>query len=245
MDAPRLDDLIELVRTRSSDDPLDQLQHAAELKSELDDLTDALLGHFVDQARRSGATWSQIGDALGVTKQAAQQKHTSTESTARRILTALAPKLSGGGFGGFRRFTARAKSVVVAAQQAAVGYGAPEIGTEHLLVALYAEPDSIAVKVLDELGADRDAIARAVLEAAPTESEPARGHVPFTKGAKKALELAFRVALELGHNYIGTEHILLALLRMERSDPAATILAAEGITLDAARERVLQHLAAG
>jgi hypothetical protein len=240
MDAPRLDDLIELVRSRAADDPLDQLQEAASLKSEVEELTDALLGHFVDQARRSGATWSQIGDALGVSKQAAQQKHTSTESTARRILTTLAPKLASGGF---RRFTARAKSVVVAAQQAAVGYGVTEIGTEHVLVALYAEPDGIGAKVLDELGADRDAIARAVLERSPADPKPVRGHLPFSKGSKKALELAFRVALELGHNYIGTEHILLALLRMERSDPAATILATQGVTREAAQERVLAHLA--
>jgi hypothetical protein len=240
MDAPRLDDLIELVRSRAADDPLEQLQEAASLKSEVEELTDALLGHFVDQARRSGATWSQIGDALGVTKQAAQQKHTSTESTARRILSTLAPKLASGGF---RRFTPRARSVVVAAQEAAVGCGASQIGTEHLLLGLYREPESIAVKVLDELGVDAATVSRAVLDRSPAGAEAPRGHIPFAKASKKALELAFRIALELGHNYIGTEHILLALLRLERSDPAAAILATQGVTREAAQERVLAHLA--
>jgi Clp amino terminal domain, pathogenicity island component len=239
MDALRLDDLIAIVRSRSSGDPLEQLHEAASLKSEVEELTDALLGHFVDQARRSGATWSQIGEALGVTKQAAQQKHTSTESTARRILSVLAPKLASGGF---RRFTPRAKSVVVAAQEAAVGFGASEIGTDHVLLGLYAEPDGVAVLVLDELGLDREAVTAAVLERAPADAEPVRGHVPFSTGSKQALENALRSAVDLGHNYIGTEHILLGILRLDAGEPGAELLAESGITESAARERIVQHL---
>src|SRR5690554_2630789 len=127
---PRLDDLIDLVRTTApDDDPIEQLRTAATLKTDLDDLTDALLGHFVDQARRAGASWSQIGEALGVSKQAVQQKHSSSESIARRLLTAVRDRASDG----FRRFTPRAKAVVVAAQKVAVGAGATEIGSQHLL----------------------------------------------------------------------------------------------------------------
>jgi hypothetical protein len=237
-DAPRLDDLIELVRSRAADDPLAQLQEAAALKAELDELTDALLGHFVDQARRSGATWTQIGDALGVSKQAAQQRHSSTESVARRILSSVLPKPGGT----FTRFTPRARAVVVAAQQAAVGFGAAVVGTEHMLIGLYAEPEGIAAKVLDELGFSRESATEALLASAGEVTGPTRGHVPFTRGSKEALELALREALALGHNYIGTEHILLALLALDESEPGAALLAGAGITADAAREEVLRLL---
>jgi hypothetical protein len=238
-DAPRLDDLIALVRARAEDDPLAQLQEAAGLKQEVDDLTDALLGHFVDQARRSGATWTQIGEALGVSKQAAQQKHSSTESAARRALSSLGQKLFAGGF---RRFTPRAKSVVVAAQEAAAGFGADEIGSEHLLIGLYAEPEGIAVKVLDELGLDRGEVTAAVLASSTATAEPTRGHIPFGKDAKAALEGALASALELGHNYIGTEHILLGILQLDADQPGAALLADAGITAAAVREAVLRLL---
>ena len=235
-DAPRLDDLIALVRARAQDDPLAQLQEAAGLKQEVDDLTDALLGHFVDQARRSGATWTQIGEALGVSKQAAQQKHSSTESVARRILAALKPGAS------FQRFTPRARACVVAAQQAAVGFGAPSVGSEHLLIGLYAEPDGVAAKVLEELGFPRGSATEALLATAEGADEPTRGHVPFATGAKQALEEALRAALDLGHNYIGTEHILLGILRLDPGQPGAALLADAGITIESATAGVLRLL---
>ena len=237
--APSLDDLIAAVRAQVPDDPVDQLRAAATMKSDLDDLTDALLGHFVDQARRSGATWTQIGDALGVTKQAAQQRHTSTDSTARRILGWLAPRWASSGF---RRFTPRAKAVVVAAQEAAVGFGDTEIGSQHLLVGLYAEPESVAVLVLEELGVDRATVTAGALERSAGNDEPIVGHVPFAEGAKQALELALRAALDLGHNYIGTEHILLGVLRLEAGDAGHDILAAAGVTDVIALERIVRHL---
>jgi hypothetical protein len=239
MAPPTLDELISTVRGQAPDDAIAQLRAAASLKGELDDLTDALLGHFVDQARRSGATWSQIGDALGVTKQAAQQRHTSTESAARRILGWLAPRAASTGF---RRFTPRAKSVVVAAEEAAVGFGDTEIGSQHLLVGLYAEPESIAVLVLDDLGVDRAAVTAAALERSAGNDEPVRGHVPFGEGAKQALEHALRAALDLGHNYVGTEHILLGVLRLGADDPGAAILVGAGVTEAAATERIVRRL---
>jgi hypothetical protein len=243
---PRLDDLIDLVRsTAADDDPIEQLRTAAALKTDLDELTDALLGHFVDQARRAGASWSQIGEALGVSKQAVQQKHTSSESVARRLLAAAREKASDG----FRRFTPRAKAAVVAAQQVAAGAGASEIGSEHLLVALYADGDSIAAKVLVELGLDASAASAAALEGAQATTEPVRGHLPFTTGAQSALEGALVAALELGHNYIGTEHMLLGLLSLPAGERAVDILAGAGITAEAVTDRIQEllarHLAGG
>src|SRR5690349_18830595 len=105
--APRLDDLIDLVHaSAASDDPIDELEAAASLKADLDELTDALLGHFVDQARRAGRSWSQIGAALGVTKQAAQQRHAAAAASP------IPPQL-------MTRFTQRAKATIAASQDVA------------------------------------------------------------------------------------------------------------------------------
>jgi hypothetical protein len=238
MDPLRLDDLIELVRSRSDDDPLAQLQQAAVLKDEVADLSDALLGHFVDQARRSGATWSQIGDALGVSKQAAQQRHASPGGTVNRLLRALTP----GGVGGFSQFTPRARSVVTAAQAAAAGFGAGEIGSEHVLMALYAEPDGIAAVVLEELGADREALTAAVLAASPESTGPTRGQLPFGPSARRLLELTLAAALDLGHNYIGTEHILLGILGLGPDELGCKLLLDTGITADAAEAAIRRRL---
>ena len=124
---------------RLPDDPSPSSRGGGAHDSGLDDLTDALLGHFVDQARRSGATWTQIGDALGVTKQAAQQRivhgvHRPAHPRPRcpRSWSTAASAFTPG------------RSVVVAAQEAAVGFGDTEIGSQHLLVGLYAEPDGVA-----------------------------------------------------------------------------------------------------
>jgi hypothetical protein len=243
-DAPRLDDLITLVHQQApDDDALAQLAAAATLKSDLDELTDALLGHFVDQARRAGHSWSAIGEALGVSKQAAQQRHTSVDSAARRQLGRLAPKLaSGPGF--LRRFTLRAKAVLVAAEEVARGYNHDFVGTEHLLLGLFAEPEAIAAKVLDRFGVEREAVAEAVLAQVPPGAEAPTGHIRFTPRSKHVLEEALHAALELGHNYIGTEHLLLGLLA-EPKGLAAEVLAERGVTTEAARAAVEELLAAG
>jgi len=233
---PSLDDLIALARSAAdSDDPIDELAAAAGLKSELDELTDAVLGHFVDQARRAGRSWSQIGEALGVTKQAAQQKHTSTESVARRILSRIAERWQPGS-----RFTARAKVTVVAAHEAAQALGHGYIGTEHLLLGLFAEPESIAARVLAELGITRDDVEGFVVETVGR-MDDGSGHLPFTPRAKQAMEHALREALALGHNYIGTEHLLLGLLR-EGDGLAASYLASRGADLGRARMAVVRLL---
>ena len=237
MDAPRLDDLIELARaTAASKDPIDELEAAATLKSDLDELTDALLGHFVDQARRAGRSWTQIGAALGVTKQAAQQRHTSTESTARRLLAQFAPRF-------MTRFTPRARSVVVGAQETCRRLGHTAILPEHLLLALYAEPEGIAARVLLASGVTHDIVERAVLAEHPAGDVTPSGHIRFTRDAKKALELTLSAALELGHNYIGTEHLLLALLK--QGGGAAALLRAQGVTLDGARADIVRLLTTG
>ncbi|MCV7278652.1 ATP-dependent Clp protease ATP-binding subunit [Mycolicibacterium flavescens] len=196
----RLDDLIDVIK-QVHDEPLDQLTDAVLAAESLGEIADHLIGHFVDQARRSGASWTDIGKCMGVTKQAAQKRFVPKPDI-------LDPDA------GFGRFTPRARNVVVQAQNAAHTAGNPEISPEHLLLALFAEPDCLAVKLLTAQGLTAEKVTAAVQLPDRTDGElPAL--TPFNGAAKKVLELTFRQALRLGHNYIGTEHIVLAMLEAE------------------------------
>jgi hypothetical protein len=241
-DLPDLDHLIAAVIAEAlSDQPLDRLAAAARARDELDDLTEALLDHFVEEARQAGCSWSEIGSALGVSKQAAQQRHTTTESVSRRLLSWIPQQLRGGQGPFFRRFTERARQVVVHAQEAARRLGHNYIGTEHVLLGILAEPESIGAKALEVMGVTGDSVEAAVLEMIGRGNETVAGHIPFTPRAKKVLELSLREAIALGHNYIGTEHMLLGLTREEKG-VAAKILAAKGVDYDRARSVTLSIL---
>ena len=124
----------------------------------------------------------------------------------------------------FERFTDRARQVMVLAQNEARSLDHNYIGTEHLLLGLLNDRQSIAGRALTASGISLDAIRLAVIDAVGRGKKPAKGHIPFTPRAKKVLELALREALQLGHNYIGTEHILLGMIR-EGQGLAATVLA--------------------
>ena len=199
----RLDDLIDVIKQVHTE-PLDQLTDAVLAAESLGELADHLIGHFVDQARKSGASWTDIGKCMGVTKQAAQKRFVPKADAA------LDPS------GGFGRFTPRARNVVVVAQNKAHDAGNAEIGVAHLLLALFAEGEGLAVKLLAAQGVDVDAVDKAVTLPPRVDDVPVL--IPFNGQAKKVLELTFRQALRLGHNYIGTEHILLALYEAEDDD---------------------------
>jgi hypothetical protein len=217
-----LDALIATVRTAAPDEPLAQLEAAARLKNDVGELTDALLGHFVDQARRDGCSWSQIGDALGVSKQAAQQKHTP------RVFTG-------------ERFTDRARVAVAEAGSAARRLGHGYVGTEHLLLGLMAPPiaEGLANRVLGERGITAERVEAHVVAVTGRGEHDGTGVLPHTPRAARVLGATLHVALELGHNYIGTEHLRLALYR-EPEGIAARFLAASGLTEEEARNRVVQ-----
>jgi ATP-dependent Clp protease ATP-binding subunit ClpA len=200
----RLDDLITAIRT-VHDEPLHQLQDAVLTAEALGDIADHLIGHFVDQARRSGASWTEIGKCMGVTKQAAQKRFVPRTETSP-----LNPN------DGFNRFTPRARNVVVESQNKAHAAGNDEITPAHLLLGLFSDPASLAAHLLSAHGVDADAAAKAA--PLPPRAAEVPALVPFNGPAKKVLELTFREALRLGHNYIGTEHILLALLEDEADD---------------------------
>ena len=197
-----LDTLIRAIKSVHAD-ALDQLSDAVLAAEHLGEVADHLIGHFVDQARRSGASWTDIGNSMGVTKQAAQKRFVPKSDT-------IDPNE------GFARFTPRARTAVVAAQTAARAAGNTEITPEHLILGLLADTDSLAAALLRAHGAEPEQIRAAVTLPASTGQE--LDLVPFSGPAKKVLELTFREALRLGHNYIGTEHILLALLESEDGD---------------------------
>lgn len=144
----------------------------------------------------------------------------------------------------FERFTERARRVVVLAQDEARMLNHDRIGTEHLLLGLTGEGGGVAARALESLGIRLDTVRQQVEEIVGRGEQAPPGHVPFTTRAKKALELAFGEARALGHGYIGTEHILLGLIR-EGDGVAAQVLVRLGADLNRAREQVSRLLQAG
>jgi len=221
----RLDDLIDAIK-KVHDNALDQLTSAVVAGEHLGDVADHLIGHFVDQARRAGASWTDIGRSMGVTKQAAQKRFVGRDYE-------FDPSQ------GFNRFTARARACVMAAQEEARATGHHEIRVEHVLLGLLAEPEGLAVKAIEGAGVTAAAVREAALAALPAGPGDPPGLIPYDAAAKKTLELTFREALRLGHNYIGTEHMLLALLEQE---DGGGVLGGLGITKPAMEEAVVGFL---
>ncbi|WP_292700180.1 AAA family ATPase [Microbacterium sp. 69-10] len=144
----------------------------------------------------------------------------------------------------FERFTDRARRVVVLAQEEAKMLNHNYIGTEHILLGLIHEGEGVAAKALESLGISLDAVREQVQDIIGQGQQQPTGHIPFTPRAKKVLELSLREALQLGHNYIGTEHILLGLIH-EGEGVAAKALESLGISLDAVREQVQDIIGQG
>jgi ATP-dependent Clp protease ATP-binding subunit ClpC len=142
----------------------------------------------------------------------------------------------------FERFTDRARRVVVLAQDEARGLNHNWIGTEHLLLAVIREGHGVGAKALESMQISLDAARQQVESLIGRGQNPVGdGHIPFTPRAKKVLELSLREALQLGHDYIGTEHILLGLIR-EGDGVAAQVLVSLGCDLNRARQQVIQLL---
>jgi len=217
---PTLQDLIATVETDAgSADDLARLGAAARIAAELEEVADGTLTHFVDECRRNGRSWAEISRALGVTKQAVHKRFSTPT---------------------FERFTVRARGALKGAAAAATRLRHNYVGTEHVLLGLYSEPEGIAAKVLTEHGLTGDAVEAAILAITPR-GDVEVGAPPFTPRAAKCLEKVVDEALQLGHNYIGTEHILLGLF----TDPdglAARIMSDAGIERDDVRNRVIEML---
>jgi hypothetical protein len=218
--------LIERV-DRDGADPLTKITTAEELSTELGRLGDRLVGYFVEQARAEGYSWSDIGSHLGMTRQAAQQRYTPRQST----LT-MDDVLHGGAFKGL---APRARTALTDAVEHARRLDHPAVRPADLLLGLLTDPQALAVQVVTRLEADPAAI-RSNLEQT---GEGAPTVIPVEPATRTALAKALNEAIGLGHNYIGTEHLLLGILSDPSSD-ASRALAAQGITLDAARDVLRQ-----
>ncbi|HUY23989.1 MAG TPA: Clp protease N-terminal domain-containing protein [Candidatus Saccharimonadales bacterium] len=233
--AQSLEEVIRQVEADSvSPDPLERLRTASSVVGQMSDTGDAALGYFVDQARRVGNSWSEIGDALGVSKQAAQQRHTRP-TTALNGVT-------------FERFTPRARNVMAAALPAAVELGHLFVGTEHLLLAQYAEPEGISGRILLGAGLSRERVKQAILARVPSGAhgtgvgaDDEDVQVPYTPKATSVFSSALSAALEFGHNYIGTEHLLIGLART--GGVGAEVMVEFGLTTEAVTEKVMSELA--
>jgi ATP-dependent Clp protease ATP-binding subunit ClpA len=249
-----LDTLITFVKVQRPDgNALDNLADAVAVGEHLGEQADSLIGHFVDQARRSGASWSQIGASMGVTKQAAQQ----------RFVPRGAPATGPWVPGDFSRFTQRARAVLTAAEDHARAADSAVIGSDHLALGLFAEPEGLAAKAIAALGVTEQQVRAALgtpAQAGPTEAGPAEAgaagagagaatgqaagepsRIPLGPGATASLRGALRWALQMGHNYIGTEHILMGLL--DENDATATALASLGLAKPAVKRELTRQLA--
>jgi Clp amino terminal domain, pathogenicity island component len=198
----RLDDLIEAI-TKVHSEVLDQLSDVVIAADHLGDVADHLIGHFVDQARRSGASWTEISRSMGVTKQAAQKRFVSKGSGE-------APDLDPNK--GFSRFTKRARNVVMSAQSKARAAHNDQIHPGHLVLGLLSEPEALAALAALAIvaqGVSLDTVRTTAAATLPAAVYEIPALIPYDPRPKKALELTSREALRMGHNYIGTEHNLL------------------------------------
>lgn len=217
-----LSDLIARLDEELADaDDLARISEAQLRAQTLSDLGDQLVGHYVGIAKRAGASWSKIGDAIGVSKQAAQQRHSP------------AP---------FARFTDLNRHSIVLAQEAARAHKHDFIGTEHLLLGLLGEPRGLAYEVLLAKTESEQRIRDAIEEALPAGTKSLTGHIPFRPESKSTIEQATRAAADLGHDWVGTEHLLLGLIRAEEG-PAAQILRNLGFTSDELQETIKAEVA--
>jgi hypothetical protein len=225
-----LDNLIAYVKSMHPDGgPLENVADAFVVSARLDEQSDALIGYFVDQARRSGMSWSQIGSAMGVSKQAAQKRF--VPSKAADLMAKIGNRQP------FSRFTDRAARVLVAAGKLA----APEpFGANHLAAALLTEPAGLAARAIAAAGLTPEQVYAAVGTGpalpVPTADTATLLDLTLDPSAKDALKDALRWALRLSHNYIGTEHLLLAV--MFAGGPVTDALGGLGLTPQRAEELI-------
>ncbi|HSK96747.1 MAG TPA: Clp protease N-terminal domain-containing protein, partial [Euzebyales bacterium] len=203
---PRLDDLIAFIHQQQPAAALDQVSTAVLVAERLGEVADHLVGFFVDQARADGASWSDIGRSLGVTKQAAQKRFVPRSGDD-----------AGAGALFWSRFTEPARLAVVRAEREAHAAGHDAVDTGHLLLALTADAGSLACRAIVAQGVPLDALHGAARGALGPAGGAVPEHLPFSVRLKKVHELTVREALRLGQSRVGTQHILLALLADEQT----------------------------
>ncbi|MEV6826019.1 Clp protease N-terminal domain-containing protein [Amycolatopsis sp. NPDC051102] len=218
MDEPvTIDDLVGRVkRMHADDDPLVHLADAIAVSERIGDVADQLVGYFVEAARTAGVTWADIGKTMGVSRQAVQKRF--VPKTAPMVTLDAAT---------FAGFTPRARAIIVAAEEEARTAGHDYLGTEHLVLGLLAQPEGLAAKFLSEKTTPEQLRTAMVQVFGPRVGEVPE-QLPYTPRGKRAIELSVQEAQRLGHDYVGTEHILLGVL-VERFGVGAQVLRELGV----------------
>jgi hypothetical protein len=256
---PSIEELVEVVnkQTESGSD-LDRITVAESLSYELGRLADRITDYFVHKARAAGHSWAEIGKQLGVSKQGAQQRYVvpamddeelvkqmlaldippqadpERAKAVRKALSKVRDALH------FQRFNDAARMIVVTAQTEARELRHPYIGSEHLLLALLSGKNELAARALASLGVAPDEALASIRQELGTGASSGSGPVPFKKEARKALELALRESIRLSDSYIGSEHLLLGLVR--GNNRAVALLRSRGVTPEQVQSRVIELL---
>ncbi|MEW9532341.1 Clp protease N-terminal domain-containing protein [Microbispora sp. NPDC049125] len=232
--APTLESLIAQVRSVLDDGPaLDRLTLAVGLANRLGELGENLIGYYVDEARRDGVSWAEIGARLGVSRQAVQKRFIPSDAGMR-----------GRGQDGFwDRASADLKKAVTLAREAARARRKTYLGTEHLLLGLAGQPDQAAAQALARCGADTATIRGAVdgRVGAP-QGEPLPDETPFTRLSLRGLQHALREALLMNQATVGGEHLALGLLTVGEG-VAHDVLINLGVSYERLREAVKEGTA--
>jgi hypothetical protein len=222
MSTPTLPTLIaQLEQDLPGASPVERVATARLRSATLSDLGDQLVDHFVAQARESGHSWSQIGDALGVSRQAAQQRP---------------------GRADFSRFTDRARQVLVLAQDAARAHNGIHITSEHILHGVLGVPEGLGAQAVEQLSGSSGTVREELRTLFPRDTATPPARLNYAEITRRLLDESVQAALLLRHNYIGTEHILLGVLRVDC--PAAALLNHHGVTLEATNAAVTERIAA-
>jgi hypothetical protein len=215
-----LDELIRAV-AGAHEDPLQRVTGAVQLAEDLGEIADSVIGHFVDQARRTGASWSEIGRSMGMSKQAAQKRFVGKGQAKAEPLDSSQ---------GFSRFNDQARALVVGSQARAREAGNDSIGVSHLVLALAADAEDVAAEAVAAQGVSLEQVASVASATLPSAAETVPALIPFDAHARDALKRSFVEAQRLGADSVGSEHVLLAVLAVEQG---AGVLAGLGVTVEA------------
>ena len=227
MDVVDLAGLAGAVRERAPAGPLDRIEAALAVSEELTSGADELIGRFVAEARQAGCSWTEIGQRIGVSKQAARQRF------------ALRPAVAG--VPGVER-RPRLLACLEAAGREAAADGSAEVGTHHQLIGLFHE--GVAAAVLEKLGVRADAVRAAARELFPSEAQPAELPPPESAEAREAVRCAAALARRGGRGHVGTEH-LLGALALDPGSRARRVLGKLGVSIPAVNKELECYISPG
>lgn len=230
IDIPDLPTLVGRVQGQASAQaPLDQLHAAAALSADLAARADELTGYFVDAARRAGCSWTEIGAVLGVSKQAAQQRFVPVD-----IAEFGCDEIE-------RPMTDRLRRAIRHAHKEAKRLGVDYVDTEHLLLGMLYDRRALAGRMLTEVGADPDELVHSVHTQFTPGTAAGSSQGTLTQASVRALDLSLRESRAFGHNYLGTEHVLLGLAALSEG-LAHNILTEHGADHESLRRTAHQLL---